>query len=77
MVICKRRGGVLAPTPEHTPFFAENLWRILSDKFDFNSAGSYFDPRNLNQYYKVTHKFRELKLKPDTEKHFGAILDTL
>ena len=77
IVICKRKEGELAPTPDNTPFFAENLWRILSDNFDFNSAGSYFDPRNLNQYYKVTHKFRELKLKPETEKHFGGILDNI
>ena len=40
-----------------------------------NSSGTYTDPSSLKQVYRCEHKQYGFKLKPETQKHFGDILD--
>jgi hypothetical protein len=53
----------------------DEVFYKLREKDLVNSSGTYADPSSLSQVYKCAHKQYGFKLKPETQKHFGDILD--
>jgi hypothetical protein len=68
------RFPVIQDTREHLDARDEVFEKLR--KVDLaNSSGTYTDPRNLSQVYRCEHKQYGFKIKPETQKHFGDILD--
>ena len=53
----------------------DKVFRKLREVDLVNSSGTYSDPSSYGQIYRCAHKQYGFKLKPETQKHFGDILD--